>query len=84
MIGPELRTDRHQQRRRASLSRDQRRWIYVSAKSNNYFGLGSDNDMEKLGGSPILKHAALPVVVRHDSPEYPLPRPRSWEPTATR
>ena len=28
-------------------SRDQRRWVYASAKlENNYFGFGTDNDVE--------------------------------------
>ena len=28
-------------------SRDQRRWVYASAKGeNNYFGFGTDNDVE--------------------------------------
>ena len=47
-VGPELRqyivTDNNEER---PFSRDQRRWIYASAKrENNYFGFGSDNEME--------------------------------------
>ena len=47
-VGPELRqyivTDNNEER---PFSRDQRRWVYASAKrENNYFGFGSDNEME--------------------------------------
>ena len=47
-VGPELRqyivTDNNEER---PFSRDQRTWIYASAKrENNYFGFGSDNEME--------------------------------------
>ena len=47
-IGPELRqyivTDNNEER---PFNRDQRRWVYASSKrENNYFGFGSDNDME--------------------------------------
>ena len=57
-IGPELRqyiiTDNDQER---PFSRDQRRWVYASAKlENNYFGFGTDNDLEFKQGYPIIKH----------------------------
>ena len=47
-LGPELRqyivTDNNEER---PFSRDQRRWVYASSKrENNYFGFGSDNDLE--------------------------------------
>ncbi|OYO25240.1 FMN-binding glutamate synthase family protein [Enemella dayhoffiae] len=47
-IGPELRqyivTSNDEER---PFSRDQRRWVYASAKAqNNYFGFGTDNDVE--------------------------------------
>lgn len=47
-IGPELRqyivTDNNEER---PFSRDQRRWVYASAKEqNNYFGFGTDLDLE--------------------------------------
>jgi glutamate synthase domain-containing protein 2 len=47
-IGPELRqyivTDNDEER---PFSRDQRRWVYASAKrENDYFGFGTDNDIE--------------------------------------
>ncbi|MCB1054159.1 MAG: FMN-binding glutamate synthase family protein, partial [Acidobacteria bacterium] len=42
-------------------SRDQRSWIYASAKrENNYFGFGSDNAFETATNYPILKHATFP------------------------
>jgi glutamate synthase domain-containing protein 2 len=38
-------------------SRDQRRWVYASAKlQNNYFGFGSDNDFEHTDGNVIVHH----------------------------
>src|ERR1700704_1420076 len=48
-VGPELRqyivTDNNEER---PFSRDQRRWVYASSKrENNYFGFGSDNEMEQ-------------------------------------
>jgi len=47
-VGPELRqyivTGNNEER---PFSRDQRRWVYASAKrENNYFGFGSDTEME--------------------------------------
>ena len=43
-------------------SRDQRRWVYASAKrENNYFGFGTDNDLEQTPGYLIVRHAAFPV-----------------------
>ena len=47
-FGPELRqyivTSNDEER---PFSRDQRRWVYASSKlQNNYFGFGTDNDME--------------------------------------
>jgi glutamate synthase (ferredoxin) len=42
-------------------SRDQRRWVYASAKrENNYFGFGTDNDLEQSSGYIIIRHAAFP------------------------
>ncbi|MGE3179171.1 MAG: glutamate synthase-related protein [Vicinamibacterales bacterium] len=62
-IGPELRqyivTDNNEER---PFSRDQRRWVYASSKhENNYFGFGSDNDMELAPNYLIIKHAAFPI-----------------------
>ena len=62
-IGPELRqyivTDNDEER---PFSRDQRRWVYASAKrENDYFGFGSDNDFERANpGYVIVKHSAFP------------------------
>ena len=61
-VGPELRqyivTDNDEER---PFNRDQRRWIYASAKGqNNSFGFGSDNDMETAEHYVLLKHAAFP------------------------
>jgi len=43
-------------------SRDQRRWVYASAKSQNpYFGFGTDNHLEA-EGYVFLRHAAFPLV----------------------
>ena len=43
-------------------SRDQRRWIYASSKKeNNYFGFGTDNDLEQTPGYVIIRHSAFPV-----------------------
>ena len=57
-IGPELRqyitTNNDEER---PFSRDQRRWVYASSKlENNYFGFGTDNNIEFTEGYPIIKH----------------------------
>jgi hypothetical protein len=57
-IGPELRqyvvAGNDEER---PFSRDQRRWVYASAKlENNYFGFGTDNDIEHMPGYVIIKH----------------------------
>ncbi len=66
-IGPELRqyivTDNDEER---PFSRDQRRWIYASAKQqNSYFGFGTDNQIEKTPGYLIIQHSAFPLPDRH-------------------
>ena len=66
-IGPELRqyivTDNDEER---PFSRDQRRWVYSSSKlTNNYFGFGTDNDMEMSGNYLIIKHSAFPLLSPH-------------------
>jgi glutamate synthase domain-containing protein 2 len=53
-IGPELRqylvAGNNEER---PFTRDQRRWVYASAKkANNYFGFGTDNDLEYTAGYP--------------------------------
>jgi Conserved region in glutamate synthase len=57
-IGPELRqyivASNDEER---PFSRDQRRWVYASAKlQNNYFGFGTDNDLEHGSGNVIVHH----------------------------
>ncbi|MFE7467671.1 FMN-binding glutamate synthase family protein [Streptomyces sp. NPDC057499] len=75
-IGPELRqyvvTSNEEER---PFSRDQRTWIYASAKEeNNYFGFGTDVDVEHVQGHAYIKQrtfaGALPDL--HD-PQAPLP-----------
>lgn len=78
-IGPELRqyitTSNDEER---PFNRDQRRWVYASAKrQNNYFGFGTDNDMEFEEGYPILKHRTFSgdsvAVAAHADAEATLP-----------
>ena len=72
-VGPELRqyivTDNNEER---PFSRDQRRWIYASAKrENNYFGFGSDNEMELQPSYLIIKHDTFPLEAHHPGdPEF--------------
>ena len=63
-VGPELRqyivTNNDDER---PFSRDQRRWVYASAKlENNYFGFGTDNDLENRSGYPIIKQRTFSDV----------------------
>ncbi len=54
-------------------SRDERRWVYASSKrENNYFGFGTDNDLEGGHGYVIVRHSAFPVDAPHDD-TYSLP-----------
>ncbi|MEZ4867962.1 MAG: FMN-binding glutamate synthase family protein [Caldilineaceae bacterium] len=79
-IGPELRqyivTDNDEER---PFSRDQRRWVYASAKQqNNYFGFGTDNDLELSPNYLIIKHSVFPLPELHPSdpaydPAHPIP-----------
>lgn len=78
-IGPEIRqyivTDNNSER---PFSRDQRRWVYASSKlENNYFGFGTDNDVEHTEGYPIIKHRTFSDLVPPSHPEtgeeVPLP-----------
>ena len=72
MIGPELRqyivTANDEER---PFSRDQRRWVYSSAKKeNNYFGFGTDNDIER-PGYILIRHSAFPLHSPHPGePSY--------------
>jgi glutamate synthase domain-containing protein 2 len=78
-IGPELRqyivTGNDEER---PFSRDQRRWVYSSAKKeNNYFAFGTDNDPER-PGYILVRHSAFPLHAPHAGepgydPSYPLP-----------
>ena len=62
-VGPELRqyivTNNDEER---PFSRDQRTWIYTSAKGlNNTFGFGSDNDLEGQANYVIVKQRTFPA-----------------------
>ncbi|MEV6303155.1 FMN-binding glutamate synthase family protein [Actinoplanes sp. NPDC051861] len=70
-IGPELRqyvvAGNDEER---PFTRDQRRWVYASAKrENNYFGFGTDNDIEYTSGYPIIKHRTFGRAVPPSSPQ---------------
>src|SRR5262245_41932303 len=79
-VGPELRqyivTSNQEER---PFSRDQRRWVYASSKlQNNYFGFGTDAELENSPNHIVIKHAAFPVRSpypgdRDYDPTYPLP-----------
>ncbi|MDE9366060.1 FMN-binding glutamate synthase family protein [Luteipulveratus sp. YIM 133132] len=78
-IGPELRqyiiTSNDAER---PFSRDQRSWIYASSKGeNNYFGFGTDDDMEDNVGYPVIKHrtftATPPPSGSHTADDVVLP-----------
>ena len=80
-LGPELRqyivAGNSEER---PFTRDQRRWVYASAKlENNYFGFGTDNDIEFTEGYPILKHATLGRV---SPPSGPTTGHEAWVPCA--
>ena len=70
LLGPELRqyivASNDEER---PFSRDQRRWVYASSKlENNYFGFGTDNDVEHTSGYPIVKHRTFGRAVPPSSP----------------
>ena len=79
-VGPELRqyivTSNDEER---PFSRDQRRWVYASAKQqNNYFGFGTDTEQEKVENFLIIKHSAFPLAEPHEGdadydPHYAVP-----------
>lgn len=75
-IGPELRqyivTSNNEE---LPFSRDQRTWVYASAKQqNNYSGFGTDDDLESSPNYLIIKHHALgPSTEPPHDPTYPLP-----------
>jgi glutamate synthase domain-containing protein 2 len=80
LFGPELRqyivTSNDEER---PFSRDQRRWIYASAKhQTNTFAFGTDNEVEAVSGMLAIKHAPFPVAPPADRmpggfPDYALP-----------
>jgi hypothetical protein len=87
-IGPELRqyivAGNDEER---PFSRDQRRWVYASAKlENNYFGFGTDNDVEHTPGYVIVKHRTFGRAVPPSGPGRGRRRgcraPRCWVPPA--
>jgi len=79
-IGPELRqyivTDNDEER---PFSRDQRRWVYASSKKeNNYFGFGTDNELEVTPNYMVIKHAPFGLPDPHPGepgydPDYRIP-----------
>jgi glutamate synthase domain-containing protein 2 len=78
-VGPELRqylvAGNNEER---PFTRDQRRWVYASAKkANNYFGFGTDNDLEYTAGYPVINHRtfgrAVPSTHVKAGEEVPLP-----------
>src|SRR3954465_6658953 len=81
-FGPELRqyivTSNDEER---PFSRDQRRWVYASSKKeNNYFGFGTDNDIER-AGYILIRHSTFPIHTPHAGepnydPDFKLPSVR--------
>lgn len=79
-VGPHLRqyivADDNEER---PFSRDERRWIYASAKKeNDYFGFGTDNELERTPSYLIIKHKVFPLSQPHPGrppgePDYLLP-----------
>ncbi|MCF6743798.1 FMN-binding glutamate synthase family protein [Blastococcus sp. KM273128] len=78
-IGPELRqylvAGNNEER---PFTRDQRRWVYASSKrENNYFGFGTDNDMEFTAGYPVINHRTfgpwVPATDVHAGQDVDLP-----------
>ncbi|HET6154332.1 MAG TPA: FMN-binding glutamate synthase family protein [Marmoricola sp.] len=68
-IGPELRqyivTSNEEER---PFSRDQRTWIYASSKEeNNYFGFGTDVDVEHTQGHAYIKHRTFADTLPNDA-----------------
>ncbi|NYJ08779.1 FMN-binding glutamate synthase family protein [Petropleomorpha daqingensis] len=97
-VGPELRqylvAGNNEER---PFTRDQRRWVYASAKKqNNYFGFGTDNDLEYTAGYPVINHRtfgrAVPTTNVHAGSEVRLPcakvlgaargRPQTFRPSS--
>lgn len=75
-IGPELRqyivTNNDEER---PFNRDQRRWVYASSKQqNNYFGFGTDNDLETSSNYLIIRHSPFPL-------DDPIPDDENYDPS---
>src|SRR3954469_11250308 len=78
-FGPELRqyivTSNDEER---PFSRDQRRWVYASAKRQiNTFGFGTDNDLEDADALVVLRHSPFPAAAAAEGepggkPDYTL------------
>jgi glutamate synthase domain-containing protein 2 len=70
-IGPELRqyiVAANDEER--PFTRDQRRWVYASAKKeNNYFGFGTDNNLEYTSGYAVIKHRTFGRAVPPSAPK---------------
>jgi len=71
-FGPELRqyivSDNDEER---PFNRNQRRWVYATAKSDNpYFGFGSDKRLDA-DGHVFFRHAAFPVTSGAPAGELP-------------
>lgn len=78
-LGPELRqyvvANNNEER---PFSRDQRRWVYASAKlENNYFGFGTDNDVENTAGYVLVRHSTLGCLT---PPSGPREAQEAWVP----
>ena len=73
-IGPELRqyivTDNDSDK---PFSRDQRRWVYTSAKQRDtHFGFGTDNDLEGSSNYLVVKQVSFPLLEPGaDAPDGP-------------
>jgi glutamate synthase domain-containing protein 2 len=74
-VGPELRqyivTTNDEER---PFSRDERRWVYTSAKrGNRNFGFGTDSNLEQVHNFVITKHSAFPISAGSGTPTGPDP-----------
>jgi glutamate synthase domain-containing protein 2 len=79
-VGPELRqyivTSNDEER---PFNRDQRRWVYASSKQqNNYFGFGTDTDLDHSPGHLVVKQSTFPIDEPHAGapgydPLHPVP-----------
>lgn len=74
-VGPELRqyimTSNDEEK---PFSRDERRWIYASAKGEtNTFGFGTDNSMERIPGYIVIRQSAFPLDPLPGEPTEPDP-----------